>query len=82
MKRYIGKYASGQRKADQQIKAERDFIKSLPLAIRKAMKERDQSLITLNGMINGDRDAFITQRRLYDTLRIQVETMIKEFRHV
>lgn len=85
-KQFMGKYASGNRKAAMQAKAERDFAKSLPLAIRKVMKQRDAALGMLNSMIPRDgsaidRDAFIAQRRVYDTLRLQVDGMIKEYRN-
>lgn len=83
MKRYIGKYASGQRKADEQMKRERDFIKSLPLAIRKAMKERNDALAAYNIAVSdkAEREFVISLGQAYRTLDAQVNEMIKEHRN-
>ena len=78
MKPYIGKYASGARKAAEQRKAHNDFIKSLPLAIRKAIKSRDAALIAYNtAVIDGlSRETVNDLGAQYRTLREQVEIMV------
>lgn len=77
-KRFMGKYASGNRKAAEQLKAEKDFIKSLPLAIRKAMKARDAACAAFNAAVgdNLDRSIIIQRSAEYHALVNQVNEMI------
>jgi hypothetical protein len=55
-RRFIGKYATGHRKAVEFAAAESAYIKSLPLATRKLMKDRDAACAAFNQSVIDGKD--------------------------
>ena len=78
MKPYIGKYASGARKAADQRKAHNNFIKSLPLAIRKAIKARGAALVAYNTAVIDGHETVSLLGKTYHDLCAKVDQMLQE----
>lgn len=72
---------SGWRQVQRQIKRENDYIKSLPLPIRKAIKARDAALATYGAACIAKKEhaGLVALRAAYDALRIEADKMIEEY---